>query len=254
MKFLLFLTTCFLLFSCQKETEYDKFIKEISTYSSFNQELDYLYYNEYKKTSSIILALNNVNYPNFYTSSSNQIYYDDIILINKLHGVNNTFTPNDLVMVENVPYIKRTNETMLINKHVLLNYQAMYEDALTKGIKLVIYSAYRSYEKQESLWNSTPSFNNMYLAVPGYSEHHSGLALDISTLEDGLNKTNNKAYEYLRNNAHKFGFILRYPKNKESITGYNFEPWHFRYVGEIANTIYNNNLTLEEYIYNYIAI
>ena len=254
MKFLLLITTCFLLFSCQKETEYDKFIKEISSYSSFNQELDYLYYNEYKKTNSIVLSLNTVNHPDFFTSSSNQINYDNIILINKLHGVNNLYTPNNLVPVENVPYIKRANEVMLINKHALLNYQAMLKDANSKGINLVIYSAYRTYQKQETLWNTAPTFDNMYLAVPGFSEHHTGLALDISNLEDGLTKNNNKTYEYLKNNAHKFGFILRYPKGKETVTGYNYEPWHYRYVGEIASIIYNENLTLEEYIYNYIAI
>ena len=180
--------------------------------------------------------------------------YDNIILINKLHGVNETYKPNNLVSVDDVPYIKRPNEEMLIDKHVLLNYQAMVEDAKSKGINLVLFSAYRSYKKQESLWNTIPSFDNMYLAVPGYSEHHTGLALDISTYQDGLTNNKNQAYEYLENNAYKFGFILRYPKDKESITGYSYEPWHYRYVGEIAEKIHKENLTLEEYIYNYIAI
>ena len=254
MKFILLFLTCFLLFSCKTETPYDIFIKEISSYSSFRADLDYLYYNEYKKTNSYVLALNTVNHPDFFKTQSNQVMYDNIILINKLHGVNETYKPNNLVSVQDVPYIKRPNEEMLIDKHVLLNYQVMVEDAKAKGINLVLYSAYRSYEKQLSLWNQVPTFESMYLAVPGYSEHHTGLALDISTYQDGLTNNKNQAYEYLENNAYKFGFILRYPKNKESITGYSYEPWHYRYVGEIAEKIYKENLTLEEYIYNYIAI
>ena len=130
----------------------------------------------------------------------------------------------------------------------------MVEDAKKSNIDLVLYSAYRTYEKQASLWNNPFSFDNMYLAVPGYSEHHTGLAVDVSTLGDGLTKEKTAAYIYLKENAHRFGFILRYPEGKEKITGYSYEPWHFRYVGEIAEFIYENNLTLEEYVYNYIAI
>lgn len=254
MKLLILFLTFFMLCSCNKETSYDLFIKEISNYQSYNAELDFLYYDEYKKTNSVIKALNNVNYPDFYTKSFNQTIFGDIMLVNKLHGLSEDYTINNLVTVENVAYIKRPKEIMLIDKHVLHNYKAMFDDALSKGINLVIYSAYRSYEKQLSLWNGVPSFDNMYLAVPGYSEHQTGLALDISTLDDGLTKNKNAAYIYLQENAYRFGFILRYPKDKENITGYNYEPWHYRYVGEIAEFIHNNNLTLEEYIYNYIAI
>ena len=113
----------------------------------------------------------------------------------------------------------------------------------------------QKYQKQETLWNTAPTFDNMYLAVPGFSEHHTGLALDISNLEDGLTKNNNKTYEYLRNNAHKFGFILRYPKGKEWITGYAYEPWHYRFVGiDAAKIIYEEGLTFEEYHAKYKSV
>ncbi len=254
MKLLVFLLTCFLLFSCHKPSDYDKFVLELSKYPSFNKDLSEEYFEEFKISNSYIKALNKVNYPNFYTTSTNKIMFDDLMLINKYHSVDESFIPNNLVEVQNVDYIKRIGETMYIDRHVLLNYQNMVEDAKKHNINLVLFSAYRSYNKQLSLWDKTPTFDNMYLAVPGFSEHHSGLALDISTKEDGLTKNKSKAYSYLNDNAHKFGFILRYPKDKESITGYNYEPWHFRYVGEIAEEIYKQNLTLEEYIYNYIAI
>ena len=254
MKLLVFLLVCFLLLGCNKPTEYDQFIQEISKYPSFNKDYSTEYFEEFKKTDSYVIALNKVNHPNFYTTSTDQIWFDKLLLINKYHGVSEEFVPSNLVKVENVEYIQRVGETMYIDKNVLLNYQSMVDDAKSQNIHLVLFSAYRTYNKQLSLWNKIPTFDDMYLAVPGFSEHHSGLALDISTKEDGLTKNKSKAYNYLKDNAHKFGFILRYPKGKESITGYSYEPWHFRYVGEIASEIYNQDLTLEEYIYKFIAI
>ena len=253
MKLLILVLSILLISSCSKNP-YNEFMAEISKYESFNKELDFLYYNQFQINRSIIKSLNHVNYPNFLEESSERIYYDDIILVNKLHGVDKNYLPDNLVVVENVPYIKRPTEVMYINKQALYNFRLMVDDAKKEGIDLVLYSAYRSYEKQESLWTTEFSFENMYLAVPGYSEHHTGLALDISTTGDGLTKEKTKAYTYLKDNAHRFGFILRYQEGKEKITGYNFEPWHYRYVGEIATFIHENNLTLEEYIYDYIAI
>ena len=143
---------------------------------------------------------------------------------------------------------------MVLNKEALENLKLLFLDAKMNNIDLTVFSGYRSFEKQASLWNSDYSFDDMYKAVPGYSEHQTGLAVDISTTNDGL--TNNKtiAYNFLKENAHRYGFILRYPENKETITGYNYEPWHYRYVGNISTFIHQNNLTLEEYIYNNVEI
>ena len=85
----------------------------------------------------------------------------------------------------------------------------------------------------------------LYAAKPGESEHQTGLAIDM-TNESGYFKEDTKEAKWLKKNAHKFGYIIRYPKGKEDITGINYEPWHIRYVGEeIANKIYNSNITLE---------
>jgi D-alanyl-D-alanine carboxypeptidase len=115
---------------------------------------------------------------------------------------------------------------------------------------LLIFSGYRSYEKQEILYNYYQDDN--YSARPGYSEHHTGFALDLSTLDSGLeiffSKT--KEFELLINNCHKYGFILRYPAELSHETGYLYEPWHFRYVGPIhALNIKYNNISLENYIF-----
>ena len=96
-----------------------------------------------------------------------------------------------------------------------------------------------------------------YVAYPGTSEHQTGLVIDISTLNYGLitHFEESREFKILISNCHYYGFILRYPKGKESLTGYSYEPWHFRFVGrESATYIMTNNLTLEEYIYQNFEI
>ena len=120
-----------------------------------------------------------------------------------------------------------------------------------------IESGYRSYEYQEKIYNEIvreKGFNYALRSVakPGYSEHQTGLAIDICIYKDGKSYIEHDIEDYpetkwLHTNAHKYGFILRYPKDKEEITGYMYEPWHLRYVGDISLYIYNNNLALEEY-------
>ena len=138
----------------------------------------------------------------------------------------------------------------------------MREDALKNGLEIDIMSGYRDYFYQEKLYNRLLkekgyAYTFRSVAKPGFSEHQTGLAVDICIYKDGLcyiehDITSIKESDWLINNAHKYGFILRYPKGKEDITGYNYEPWHYRYVGSLATYLYENDLTLEEYkkIYN----
>ena len=119
------------------------------------------------------------------------------------------------------------------------------------------YSGFRSYQYQEQLYNGYVAANGQVeadkvSARPGYSEHQTGLAFDIiSSRGELLGETNAKedeaAVEWLHKNMHRYGFVLRYIKGKEAITGYNYEPWHIRYVGQDAEKIYQSALTLEEY-------
>ena len=137
----------------------------------------------------------------------------------------------------------------------------MYNAALNSNITLKINNAYRSKEKQTEIfneqvnqyinegYNKEKAYKLTYLTVqiPGYSEHETGLAIDFSN--QGHYDENEKMWNWLKNNAYKYGFILRYPKDKYEITKINYEPWHYRYVGKkAAKEITNQNITLEEYL------
>ena len=135
-------------------------------------------------------------------------------------------------------------------------FEEMARVAATEGIELVAFSTFRSYDYQVQLYNDYVARDgkdaaDRYSARPGFSEHQTGLAFDISG-PGGIDFNTfgeTKEGKWLRDNAHRFGFILRYPEGKEHITGYMYESWHFRYVGkEIAQTIYEKQLTLEEYL------
>lgn len=237
----------------------NSFINEISKYSSFKKEELHNYYRYYLDNYSFIESLNKVNHPNFLYNSNvkKAITVKDTILVNKTHFLDKDYIPPNLVKVENVNYIKRPNEEMLLNKEALKQYKNMEIFAKQNNLSIYLFSCFRSYSKQQILWEMNSFITSDYLALPGFSEHQTGLSVDIASLKTGLTSDfeNTLEFKFLMNNAHKYGFILRYPKDKKDITGYGYEPWHFRYVGkEIAKICYKENLTLEEYFYKYFEI
>lgn len=138
-------------------------------------------------------------------------------------------------------------------------FNELAAEALKSGINLQAFSTYRSYEYQVTLYERYVKRDGQeaadrYSARPGYSEHQTGLAFDIGEVnhEDYWASTSfgdTEAAKWLAAHAHKYGFILRYPKDKEEITGYIHESWHYRYVGkEVAEKIFKQNITLEEYV------
>ena len=138
-------------------------------------------------------------------------------------------------------------------------FEELAAEALLDGFKLTAFSTYRSFDYQTGLYQRYVDKDgeaeaDRYSARPGYSEHQTGLAFDIGELditEDWASERfgETEAGKWIAANAHRFGFIMRYPDEKEHITGYMYESWHFRYVGvEIAESIYKNNSTLEEYL------
>ena len=132
----------------------------------------------------------------------------------------------------------------------------LLNDAWKSGMFIIVDSGYRSYEYQKVLYNGYLKYDpvnivDTFSARPGHSEHQTGLAIDLSPIDDSFAYT--KEYSWLKDNAHKYGFILRYPNNFVDLTGYKYEPWHYRYVGvDVATYIYNNNITFDEYYEFYL--
>lgn len=160
-------------------------------------------------------------------------YVDGMLVVNKSYSLPREYDPGLLPITEEA-------------------FEALSEDAAKEGLDIHIGSDYRSYDFQEKVYNSMVSgyskeYADAVSARPGHSEHQSGYTIDCNTIDNNFADT--PAGKWLAAHAHEYGFIIRYPKGKESITGYAYESWHIRYVGiEHATKIYEQNLTLEEYL------
>lgn len=186
---------------------------------------------------------------------------DYTILINKDNLLDKFYIPSDLVVTDNNEnnFHKYEDPTLkpAVSSFVFSYFLEMQKEALKAGYKIIIDSGYRSYNYQQVIWDVNVKKYGLdatrkKVAIPGSSEHQSGLAFDIAYIIDEkycdeVNENQDET-KWLFDNCYRFGFILRYPKGKEDITGYQYEPWHYRFVGlELAKYIYENNLTLEEY-------
>ena len=174
------------------------------------------------------------------------------MLVNKDNPLFETYTPPNLASVNS-----NYKEGILLEEKTLKNFQKLQQEALKYNYHIDVMSGYRTYDYQNKIYNKLlheKGFNYTLrsIAKPGCSEHQSGLAIDYCIYKDDKCYIEHELEDleevkWITQNAHRFGFILRYPIDKEEITKYNYEPWHLRYVGNIATYIYNNNLTLEEY-------
>lgn len=202
-----------------------------------------------------INSFRHINYFKPYVNPLPALFLDtNLVLVNKSYYLSKDFIPSNLVSVMDYE-IEYTNADIMLKKEVLDNYQKMYLDALKDNISFAIFSGFRSYKRQEHLFYNVYN-DDTISAKPGHSEHQTGYAIDISPFDVGLinELENTPTYKWLINNCYKYGFILRFPKNKTEITTYQFEPWHFRYVGDTAYEIMANDLTLEEYIFSNLEI
>ncbi|WP_040205779.1 M15 family metallopeptidase [Neobacillus jeddahensis] len=183
---------------------------------------------------------------------------DMMVLVNKEHALPDTGRPTDLVY-PNVQFIfSEKNEKRMLRKEAAEAIEALFKGAKDDGITLLGVSAYRSYETQKNVFDNYVHRDGQqkamtYSAVPGHSEHETGLAIDVTggdgrcAAEDCFGGTNEA--QWLAGHAAEYGFIIRYPKGKDSITGYKYEPWHIRYVGKSAAVeIASKGITLEEYM------
>ena len=176
--------------------------------------------------------------------------YSFSILVNTENPLNPHYIPSDL-MEPDIPFYAPGNDPRrLLQREAAIAAEELFKRAQKEEIHLWGISGYRSYKRQEELFSSANGRSGV--APPGCSEHQTGLALDISCpdenyeLEESFAKT--KEGCWLARHCALFGFILRYPKNKEEITGFPFEPWHIRYTGiGLASSLTLTGMTLEEY-------
>lgn len=178
-------------------------------------------------------------------------------LVNKQYDLPEDYEPEDLVTVD-VPTVLDNPEIRQLRESAADSLKEMFDAAEEEGIYLHARSGYRSYQTQVQLYNSYVSNHgeeaaDRYSARPGHSEHQTGLGMDITS--ESVNYQLTEAFGdtieglWVKDNAHRFGYIIRYPEGKEEITGYQFEPWHLRYLGEeLATEVYESNLTYEEYL------
>jgi LAS superfamily LD-carboxypeptidase LdcB len=181
-----------------------------------------------------------------------------LVLVNKTNNLSSDYKPSLVIPDVAFPF-SGDNPKKYMRKEAADALEELYNQSKKDGVKIYAVSGYRSYSTQESIFNrevqakgGSVTEANKTVAVPGQSEHQTGLAMDMTcaAVGYGLSESfeNTKEGKWLKNNAHKFGFIIRYPKGKTSITGYSYEPWHIRYVGsEAAEYIYSKGITFEEF-------
>ncbi|HEY9571461.1 MAG TPA: M15 family metallopeptidase [Metalysinibacillus sp.] len=169
----------------------------------------------------------------------------NLILVNQQHPIRQDQLPTDLVnLFEQQRTYTLFSSDIQLRAHVATALQQMINAANTEGVtQFIVMSGYRNLEEQQALYDEMGS---SYAMKPGYSEHHTGLALDIGSTEGTMEMA--PEGKWVANNAHRFGFVLRYPADKTAITGIEFEPWHLRYVGlPHSERMHEQNLVLEEY-------
>lgn len=179
------------------------------------------------------------------------------VLVNKYSKLPNDYIPSDLEVIGN----QFSEDGLVLRREARIAFEAMSQAALEEENFFKAISTYRSYNYQEKVYykNLTVGFpmeeyqkeRDKVSARAGHSEHQTGLAVDINDLEETFELTSES--RWLKVNAHRFGFILRYPKGKEYITGYNYEPWHYRYLGKsLAEAVYYSNLTYDEFYIRFL--
>jgi len=209
--------------------------------------------------NTIITNVNsNLDY-DFYTNiQKSDTSKGNLIIVNKYYQLDNDYYYGELVTMDKAYDNKNGSK---LNKEAYAAFQKLVDAGEKEGYHIRNNSSYRSYNTQSGLYNNYKNSNGLtwadkWSARPGHSEHQTGLALDVGVKNEySLGKfESSPEFTWMKNNAHLYGFILRYPKGKEYITGYGYEPWHYRYVGvDVATYIYENNITYEEY-YTYFVL
>lgn len=221
-------------------------IENIKRYTELLNKSDY-------SIEEVIMRVNTGIDKDYYTNIKTVSDPDDLlVIVNKYNALPSNYVPKDLISVGNGQKMQKEAGEALIK---------MLEDINNEGLYLKAQSGYRSIDTQKYLYDSKVKTRGVEAtdavqARPGHSEHHTGLAIDVS-IDGTLEKTfeNTKQFEWLDKHANEYGFILRYPSDKIYMTGYDYEPWHYRYVGkEAAQKIKKEGITFEEYCVKYLGL
>ena len=219
---------------------------------------DYHKLNSNLSVSDVVTRVNlNLDLP-YYTNTKEAKYLNTFYtLVNKYNYLRDDFVPNNLVEMT-TPYSKKG---IYLVEEARDNFYKLVDKAKEEGLTIRAISAYRGYTYQKRLYDKYVEADGVnkadtYSARPGFSDHQTGLAIDVdNTTSSFENFTNTKEYKWMLDNSYKYGFILRYPSGKENITTYQFESWHYRYVGlKLAKKIKASNLTFDEYFTRYLAL
>lgn len=208
---------------------------------------------DYEKVVSLVnVGANNEPYTHTKKADMSK---GNAILVNKYTSLPEKYAPDDIVEMSNW-YAYPNNR---IRKEVYDAFREMFNAAKEENLTLIVNSSYRSYEEQKEIYddydnNRGREYADKYAARPDFSEHQTGLSIDV--FAPGSNMSNFEStdeFKWLSENSYKYGFILRYPKGKEDITGYNYEAWHYRYVGkDLAEKVFESGLTYDEYYAYYL--
>ncbi len=230
-----------------------KKMKKIPYYKEKNKKR-YLAYQEEKKDLPIEDVVMHVNIgidKPYYTNTKKATNLNETtLLVNKYYYLTEDYVPENLEEIS----LSYARSGMQLVHEAKEAFETLSEEAKKEGKNIIAMSSYRSYEYQVDLYNHYVETDgkeaaDTYSARAGYSEHQTGLAVDVYNKElpyTSFEQT--EEFTWMQENAYKYGFILRFPKDKVNITGYQYESWHYRYVGEeVAEYIHKNDLTLEEY-------
>ncbi len=237
-------------FNKNKNNHMDEFVIVSSKYFERNYERYVDFKSAHKDyTDDQIITLVNLGMDNKNYSDPNPVNEDDGILmfVSKHYKIREDYVPN---LVEVGPL------KALLEENAAKSFNEMVKASKSSDVTIFPLKAYRSYDEVDSLYQisldeSSEANTEKYYAKAGYSEYQTGLSVDISGNTDSFKYS--KECAWLENNAYEYGFILRYPENKEYITGFEYKPWQYRYVGkEAAKIIHDKHITFDEYYSTYV--
>lgn len=233
------------------------YIEDISSYLGYDYAIlaNYDRYVAYQEANTLdketTVTYVNIGLDRDYYTEPNQVQeFSFDMLVNKYNELDSSFVPDDLV---SVPEDYAVDNNQKANGTMLEAFKKMSDDCKAAvGSKILVRSAYRDYNTQQStydLYLNTygKNYAENYVAHPGFSEHQTGLAVDIKA-ESSETFEGTKESKWLKENAYKYGFIFRYAKDTVDITGIKYESWHYRYLGvELAEKVHESGLTYDEY-------